>query len=783
MGIWNLATANIRKSKGSAISLMVLILVATLLLNVGLSIFTKVKPLFQDKVEELHAPHAVVILQKDSYKPSYADYMLGRPGVMEVETEAVLRMGLANIQMGGGNEVGLGVALMNKDQARKVAPLKLKDSINVSPEEAIYVPFPLMNSGYELGDTLVLRYLESEYRYTIAGYYESTVYSMVNAGILKFFLEEPAYEQLERRIGGTASSMMMSIRMEEPEQSSQLLRDFKNDTSLQVSGEGALVNWNTMDYTGMEMTSTMMISIFAMIIVAFSWIIVIVGLIVIRFRVLNSIEDQMVNLGALGALGYTSRQLIASMLLQFMMTGVVGAVLGTLLCYAITPGINRILTNLAGFQWERGFRPDIDIISLVVVLALVAVVTLLASRRIKRLPPVTALRGGVHTHSFRKNHIPLATSRGRLQFLLALKSMAANMKQNFIVMVIVAGVTFAAVFSIIMYLNVAVDKQALYNMAGSEMADVVVHAHPNADEEALYADLKRHPGVAKTNKLDVAILTVEEEEMAVYFSDDYSRMENLAAYEGRMPQYDNEIVITGVMADMFGIGIGNLVEVDRSGDLGKYLVTGLTQTMNNGGRIAYMTIDGLKQLNPDYNIRSFYLYLDNDVSIDAFNEEVRLSYAGQIAMLDNYRELGEAQLGTYTTAITSLMAIVLVVTAIVVGLILYLVIQTVILKRKRDFGIYKGLGYTSMQLMTQIGLSFLPVVALGAGLGVVLGSLGTNPLLSTLLYSVGISNAMFNVNFSVVLMLGLSIVLFAYLVSLLAARKIRSISAYGLITE
>lgn len=783
MVIWNLTAANLRKSKGSAISLAVLILLAAMLLNVGLGIFMKVKPFFLDKVEETNGPHTVVILHDDIYKPEYRDFFEQESRVTEVETESIIYMAQANIRI-GNNETGLGIAFLNADNNRRIAPLKPLEMAEVPSDQAIYIPLPLKSNGYELGDTLSVNYLEKEYRYIVAGYYESTSFGMVNTGTLKFFLPEAAYEKLESAIGEAAVSTMLSVRMNDSEQSSQLLRDFKDNTDVQLSGAGSITKTNVTDFAGMSMASTMMIGIFAMMLVAFAWIIVIVVLIVIRFRVVNSIEDQMVNIGALGALGYTSRQITTSMVLQFMLIGLVGALLGIGLAYTVSPWLGGMMSSMAGLQWDSFFHPVIDMVSMLTVLSLVLIVTLLASRRIKKLPPVIALRGGVSTHSFRKNHFPLDKSFGSLQVVLALKTIAANMRQNGIVTVIVAGVTFASVFSVIMYYNMSVDKSALYNMAGSEISDVVVTSHPDKDFSELFMDLKSEDEVGKATKLDMAIMDLNGEDVVVQISDDYSRMENLSAYKGRMPQYDNEIVITGVLSDIVGKQIGDTLEITQDGVTAKYLVTGLTQSMNNSGRIAFMMLSGMQKLIPDYEIGIFHLYLaEGSGQVDRFISQLKQDYAGRIAQIQNYRELGEAQLSTYSAAITSLMSVILFVTMIVVSLILYLVIHAMILKRKQDLGIYRALGYTAFQLKTQIALSFVPVVAIGAVLGGVFGSLGANPLLSMLLYNVGVSNSKLDIHIPTIVLLCTAIALFAYMISMWAARRINKISAYSLIVE
>lgn len=783
MRILNLTAANLRRNKGSAVSLAVLILIAAMLLNVGLGIFVKVKPFFLDKVEETKGAHTIVILSNDLYKPEYKDFWDHEPQVTQVEAESMIYMGQASIRV-GSSELGLGTAFLNLDHPRQIAPFEPIEQIEVPSEEAIYVPISLKSTGYELGDTYTVTYLNQEYRFTVAGYYESASFGMMNAGALKFFLTGAGYKKLEAAIGELAGSTMLSVRMNDPEQSSDLLSDFKMKTDVPLSGTHSLYKTNVIDFMGMSMSSTMMISIFAMLLAAFALIIVIVALIVIRFRLVNSIEDQMINIGALGALGYTSRQITASMVLQFMLLGVIGSVLGIGLSYAVSPWVGGMMSSLAGLRWDNAFHPGIDMISVLTVLMLVLIVTLIASRRIKKLPPVIALRGGVNTHSFRRNHFRLDKSRGGLQLVLALKTIAANMKQNGIVAVIVAGVTFASVFSVITYYNMAVDQSALYNMAGSEIADVVVNAHPETDTFQLFSDLKNEASVVKTTQLDMVILSLAGEDSVVQVSDDYSQMENLSAYKGRMPRYDNEIVITGVLSDILGKKIGDTLEIEQDGVVGKYLVTGLTQTMRNGGREAFMTLSGMHLIDPDFKLQAVNLYLEDGVKdVEAFIGQLKQDYNGRIAQVQNYRDLSDTQLGTYTSAIKLLMTVVLIVTVIVVTLILYLVIHAMILKRKMDLGIYKSLGYTAYQLKTQIALSFVPVVAFGAMLGGVLGGLGTNPLLSMLLYTVGVTNSKLDIHLPTIVLLCVIVVLFAYIISMWAARRINKISAYSLIVE
>ena len=93
-------------------------------------------------------------------------------------------------------------------------------------------------------------------------------------------------------------------------------------------GMYAPFSWE-MDIEMVKSVSTLTINMVAMILVAFAAVIVLVSLIVIKFRVTNSIDDGIVNIGVLKAIGYTSRQILASIALQFMLIAFLGVSLAS----------------------------------------------------------------------------------------------------------------------------------------------------------------------------------------------------------------------------------------------------------------------------------------------------------------------------------------------------------------------------------------------------------------------------------------------------------------------
>ena len=90
MNIVNLALANIKRGKSAAISLFILIFIAALLLNVGMTVIFKINTFYDDKIEALHDAHVSMIIHSVDYKQFQGDFLKTYPGVRETETETII---------------------------------------------------------------------------------------------------------------------------------------------------------------------------------------------------------------------------------------------------------------------------------------------------------------------------------------------------------------------------------------------------------------------------------------------------------------------------------------------------------------------------------------------------------------------------------------------------------------------------------------------------------------------------------------------------------------------
>lgn len=780
MHLLKLAFANIRKTPSAAISLALLILISTVLLNIGLTVMFSLQVFYDHKVEELKEAHAGILMKQEAYQPEQLEYLRNYPGAVRALQESVLLLESTRFQY-SGSELSSAIMVANADAEREFPNLKFSERSESSSDEDIYLPYRFkVGGGYKLGDTFTLNLSDQTYSFRIAGFFESALLGNIDMGMIKFMLPERGYQELEKELGEQAKAAFLSVRLEHGEDAPGLIDDYS--TRFEMDTYFADGFFWTGDVMMVKSSNTMTVNIVAMILIAFAAIIVVVSLIVIHFRIINSIDDGMVNIGILKSLGYTSGEIRGSMILQFIGIAAVSGAAGILFSYLVMPVFGGIISSLAGLLWTTKLELSLNLASLMVILLTVLAVTLWSSRRIHRLQPIEALRGGIAAHSFRRNYFPLDKSGGGVTWLLAGKTMLGNLKQNILISLIIAAVTFASVFAVMLYFNIGSDQTAFIHLVGSETADVVAVTQPGTDSRAFMEEVQAMDGVAKLTIQDILNTEVEGKRYYTQVTEDFSELNNDTFYRGRYPKYANEIGISGAISREIGKGIGDQVTVSVQGRSETYLITGLSQSINYLGLLVSITTEGMAQLAPDYESSVFNIYLDHG-DTKGFIAKLQAQLGSHLQSVTDLEEVFNSQSSIYITALFLVMLLILSITAVVVILILYLVIKTMILKRRRELGIFKAIGFTTRQLTNQIALSFVPVVAAGIVLGSFMGYLLTNPLLAFLLSGVGIFNVHFNLPLSGVLLLGAGMLALSYIVSVLVSYRIKHISTYGLITE
>ena len=777
-----LAAANTHKHKGQTLSLLLLSFIAAMLLNLGLLTAIKFEKSFYEKSEELNAPHAVVAAMKNHYQNSFKEYFEGYPGITEISEEEILFLPAAKFRYGDGIFSNI-VMVLNADRPRSMLGLSFVGEHTDPGEDSIYVSYLLKSGGgYSLGDSFVLSYGHKDHHFKISGFIEDTFLGSINMSGIGFYLPANAYSRLEAELSGNGAGVMLSARLQNPEDSSKLISGINNMVMSSAGSFFYSTMWNA-DFNLAKYSRTFTASIIAILILAFSIIVTMISLIVTTFRIRNSIDESMTNIGVLKAMGYTSSQIISSIVLQFTLITALGSLLGIWVSfYAITP-LSHMLSAQTGLIWRQCFNAGISFLSLFALTLGIGLVSLLSAGKIHRLHPIYALRGGISTHSFRKNYFPLQRTWLNLHLVLSLKMLIQNAKQNLLITLIIATVSFASVFSLVLYYNIVIENQAFIHMVSGEQSNAVIIKNPDNHDDKLIENIRQIPGVRKAIYFDTVRLLAGDEKVAAYVVEDFSLTENDMIYKGRYPKHPNEITIGGHVSKLLNKHIGDTIQIKTGNIQQDYLVTGLHQNPNNFGMDITLTYEGMIRLQPDYLWSTIYMYANKDVDTNAVIRSINERYGNMIAETIDIQELMNSSLGVFMSIATMVTLAINVITALVMSLMLYLVIRTLLLKNRKYLGIQKAIGYTTIELVQQVSMAYLPIMILGTAIGGITGYLGVNPLFALLLRKLGVMKANFYIMPGYVILLCVLIIGFAYGLSMWISSHIRKISPYGLIHE
>lgn len=773
-----LTRSYLRKGKAQTMSFLIILLFATLLLNLGIVTIQNFGDNFDKRSQLLNSEHSLSLLQEKDYKEEYLDFLKNDKRVKDFEVKQVL-FTLSSMKNGGG-DLTLATVFMNLNDKDRIGTSSIVEESDDILHNGVYLPLPFhTGGGYELGDSFKVTIGTNHYEYKVAGFYENMFLASTNTGSVGILLNEKDYLELQEKLTDAANGIAIKVQCYDKADARGLTSEFQ--TYIAKGANSQLFIRNN-DYESVKEARTITAGIGSVLVVAFSFIIAIVGIIIIRFRVHNNIEEDMKNIGVLKAMGYQSKQIIASILLQFLAIGIVSVIFGIGFSYLLLPGLSKSYEAQTGIPWKQGFDLYSSTITAGFILVSVLLMSYLSARRIQSISPLTALRNNILTHNFSKNYFPLSGKRGNLIPLLAFKSLFQRKRQNIMMILIFVAIGFTCSFAEILYYNIAKEDKAFLSIAG-EVSDAGVYINTETASANIKEEFSQIKGVRKAIYYDQTTLEAEGVTAYSYITADYSLTEGGLCYKGRHPKHNNEVAIGGKMASDLDKQIGESITL-KYGDKTKiYLITGLIQSANNMGYDMEITIDGMRELDRNYIPGTIYVYLEKDYSMAEFTDYITNEYKSEIISIMDISKMINSQMGVYKQIVTLFSVVILIVTGILITLILSLVIRTVIIQKQKYLGIQKALGFTSVQLISQLTYEFLPVIIMGVIIGGFAAFYLINPLLSVLFFNIGMIKMQFVMRIDIFIIVAVGIIIYSFIMTILLSGKIKKISAYQLITE
>ena len=283
----------------------------------------------------------------------------------------------------------------------------------------------------------------------------------------------------------------------------------------------------------------------------------------------------------------------------------------------------------------------------------------------------------------------------------------------------------------------------------------------------------------------LSVICDEDINAKVTLYDDYTKLDYPSIYEGRYPQYSNEIAVSANVAKALNKKIGETISVknifDEEVKTDNYLIVGFSQGTYTGGLDAYFTYEGISKIwkNPEWN--GIHIYLKDPKEVDKKIEEYSSVYGDKATYIGDFKRTFEMQLSSIKDSVKLVAILVVFVASMLVVIMGYLVSSSLIASRRREFGIMKAIGYTNFQLSQTITYTFITFIVVSGIVASICLKLGSNIVIGNLFHGMGVHKLDFSFPLLWIVVLMVILVIIGVLVSMIFSYKIKSIRPCTLI--
>lgn len=765
---------NLKKDKGAYLSLGIVILITAIMLNLALVLVLQVDKAYDNKFEALNSATINFTIPQTQDTALLKDEIKALEGVTGIECRDAIFLE-AIVKDFRGTDFSMNTMFYNKDAFRSINKFDLKEEREESTSQSIYLPLYVASFGeFGLNDKITYEINDKEHTFLVSGVLEEMQYGNYGKGLMGAYLPKSVYEVFSDEYKEHLVTEYSILANDNTEinllniEISNLLKE-KDITMLSVC-----------DKASTKDTRTMVCNLLILVLLAFALVILLVSVFLCKFRISNSVEEDLVNMGVLKALGYTGNMIIGSVVLPYLIITLIASLLGVIASYGILPSLSELLTLQAGFSFRLRFDITGFISVELMLVFIVAVFTYTAAKPIKNLHPINAIRGNHGGKRIRRNYFPLAETRGSTKLLLILKQMLSAGKQNALLFSVSFVLTILIAFASTLFYNIIVKPNNFISTLSEEMPDLIIYPKEQY-ADTLSSDLQSNSEIKNVLKYTTGKITIDDVPITVFACEDFSRVSNDLCYLGENPNAANEIALGSTFEGQYKLGEQITIQ---NGDISRsYEIVGFVQSVNYRGNVCEFSMEGYAAINSESITPSLYVYLQSGTDAACSIEEIEARYDNMISNQVNYQKLTQTTQEMYSGIAAIVVVAIFVLTILIALFVLYIVIKTLLVRKKQEFGIYKAIGYSNWQLMMQLMGSFLPPSFFAVLLSSALGLLYVPHINRCIFQVIGAMKNNMEVSFTFLMVFALIQILVNFIISISLAMPIKKISAYTLIKE
>lgn len=775
MEILTLLNANIRRKKGSFVSVILL----TMIIAMSVTIILSMKESTLNGVNKAHeicdTPDVFAIYAEYNFQDNMIENVKKDSRVKRVTVVDSILTEKAKM---GDEEYSNLMFLFKSDENIKLLKEDLSGIAETAPKlqkGEIYVSQGFLTNVYgNVGEKIIIETTAGEYEFTVKGILLDPMFGSSMIGYTAFYISDEDFSEITSAISKEETGKCVQIYKADSctLSSGQFRRQLNLDMGITDMAVGTTTNDMQLNFTTLfSETVSSILLVFVMLLLA-------IVIIVTVHNISVEIEMNYVTFGVLKAQGFDKNKIRLFFLGQYLLAEMIGAVIGTALSIPLIGVTSNIFVKITAIPAVTDV-PAGRIAAILAALFVLSVISIFfITIKINKISPVRAISGAKKEIYF--DSIINAPISGRfLSLSLALRQFTSAKRRYAGTLVIVAMLVFFMI-TVTMLANAVNSKSSLESMG---VAVTEINVEPKMrlsdhDFEKIEKEIEQFSEIKKAYYLNTSYFSLDGEDMHCTVYKDPSF---LPALKGRAPIYDNEIGLSPVLLDEFGFKIGDEVTVGWQGKKEKYMITGVIQTMSDVGRSFPMSYAAAERIGYDrflwgrYSLESENDEILNQKIADTLNEK----FGDMIKA-----EANGAVVDSSSEAAIKAMRIIIYVSSVLFSLIVvHMVCSKAFTQERTDIGIYKAVGFKASKLRIQFAFRFLIVSLIGSAAGGILSYFLSEKMLGILLKSIGITSVktdVFATSFEIpILIVCLSFLIFSYLVS----GKIRKVEIRELVIE
>ena len=764
---FTLAKYLLRKNRSSIFSFSLILLISTLLFASALTVNNNVSKDYDALHEQLNTANAFFTVPAVQYTEDLVNALEELHSVEMAEGRRGVMLSVPVVMEGSQQEqTQIFFSLKNTGELNR---FRVVEGFAENAGKGICIAnYTYIHSSLEPGSSYAFDSNGNSYSFPVIGVLEDMQYGNYASSVIGQYLTEESFQKL---LGQEPQNEVVVISVK-----ADSGREAYCDVSKYLNEKGILVISKNYD-ENMKNQRLAISNILVLILLVFSAVILLISLLVSKFKIQQSIEEEMANMGVLKALGYTGNEIILGVILPYLISGLTVTCLGAALSYLLLPVLGNVIMMQSGFRWEPGADITADLTVILISLLLITVFTLLPAARIRKLNPINAIRG-IRQSKAERNYFEMDKTAGSVGMLLTLKNFVNMKRQNILLGIVLFFMTAAASFVIILYYNINLNPMNFINTLVEEHPSIIVKS-----DEDMETELAKMEHVERVIYYDEQCsVSYRDDSYKTFVSESFEQLANDLCYEGRNPETDREVAVGSRIREAYDLQTGDTIVLSRNGREEEYEITGFIQSVNYSGEVLELTVDGYRRVEPDYTPGTLYLYLDDERLAGAVMEEIEETNE-TINSTMNYAESMESAMDLYVSLVGIICIVIIVITVLLIFLILSILISSIITRQKQELGIFKAVGYQNRQLVRHLVGGFIPGSLLAVIAGALVSKLTLGKVYGFIFQAVGAYKVNFVYPTGLLCLTALGLIVSTLVIGVALAERIRKISVYSLIRD